>query len=695
MGSGDVDALSRSFRARAGLLGLLIVGTSAAAIWAATRDEGRGAPEQRVQLMIVTNSGEAGGLPALARGGFVVEAGSLEQWTELAREQVSDSEAEGIELVLELADERGFGFVVIEDPARFAEALGGLEVEPAPSEIDDFETSDFAVLSVGDFAFPHALTVGTTSEHPAVRLGGFAALDAVFEQPKIGARDNPELPTLEDLLFEDQTERGREMVTLAARFPATFKLLDAELRADMERAEGEGLVALSLLGPGLHTNTAIPTPDGGLISLRYELVPFSTTAETLELELGSALNFDWFSDRALAEGVREGEACTSLAGGSMPTSSTPQVAGISSDGSALALVTADGPISIWRKQPGPGCEWVQVGELPRGTFGERGALERLAPRFAADREPGQMGEAGVEDLPPPLFADVERGLVEDGPERELRSVEHLRVSSLDPRSGALEVETLLTLSGEGHFGSLVFVDPWRLAALTRREPSLLDGVFVEEHALVLVDRRHPQVRIRISNELFAPGRRLRELVLVSGGGPAGEAEGTPLGPTFLLTGRSSEGELELIELHIDGLALAEISGRARAEADAGSSEFSESMLLTLSPEDLYARVLVTRADLHSVAISPVSSVSGQGPRLVTLLARNLDRGPTQLAVLALRPEGGALQIVMPGVPARSSHYAPRVLADGRRVVFSSLTTVHIDADPFVVSRLSGPLSSGH
>jgi hypothetical protein len=152
MARADVEVLSRSFRSRISLLVLLVAGGLAAALWSGTRETGIGEPEDRRRLMVVTGDSDINYYVLLEQAGFAVEVDDYADWLVAARSEAPDSEAEGVGLLLELADRRGFGLVVFEGPS--ARDFSGLELEPAIDSIERLAERDYAVLSVGDFGFP-------------------------------------------------------------------------------------------------------------------------------------------------------------------------------------------------------------------------------------------------------------------------------------------------------------------------------------------------------------------------------------------------------------------------------------------------------------------------------------------------------------------------------------------------------------
>lgn len=639
MAAGDLDALSRSFWSRVGLLGLVVAAGVGAAVWAITRDQGRGEPEARHRVMVVADDDEAIDYgPALERAGFEIAVDTLGSWERRAHSLLDDVDARGIELVLELADERGIGFVILERPARFADTLEQLDVEPAPSEIEDFDGRDYAVLSVGDLGFPHALTVDEPGRDPLVRLPGHDALVALMRQPAIDHREDPDLPTVEELNFEKRIQRGHDMVALPPGFAARIDKAERELAARVGDEPG-----LRILTRGLQTGTAVPTPDGGLLVVRYELDVFSDNAETLEVEPLPTVYFDW-----LADGRLDGpaERCVALAGGELDTDERPRIH-VSDDGSALAIDSSgpapSGSVALWRKLAGEGCEWAEAGELPAAPHGI--AFGVLAPR--------PIAEQGV------VAARVLESSVRvwtDGGD-----------SSVD-----------LPLPVGQRARDVDFVDGSRLVAATETLPDNENANEDDDarvYTLQLLDRRRVGARVEIAIDDFAEGRRPQTVTVVDAG--------PDVGLTVLLTADNPHGEVELIALHVDAAALAlaegEHAGEAEAESESESETGSVPDVAVLAPSDLDARVLAHARRISGVTVSP----DGAGPRSVAF-AHGSERGPDEIVVLALDGSGDLRRVT----DNHARDFGPRFTADGRHLTINTLSRMSISQSVFIVPRLA-------
>lgn len=646
------------------MLVLLVAVGLGLAIWSGTRKEGRGAPEDRKRVMVVMAGGEVDYFAVLERGGFEIEVDSFEDWTEAAAATLPESELEGVALLLELADERGFGHVIFEAPAELD--FGELEIEPAPSSVEDFASRDYAALSVGDYAFPHRLSVDDPGEQEILRLPGYGALQALFRQPQITAREEDGRPTVEELQYEADIRVAREMIARPADFEALIEGAGEKLVAALGEEPG-----VTMLVEPFQTGTPIPTPDGGLLLFRHELEVYSDDAQTLELDIGPRMHFDWIGPEQLARGGGEAgyeaEACASLAEGAVEMSDLPQIEA-ARDGSTLALTFGDTDTQIWRKQAGPGCEWRRVAEVPPPSSARLG-VGVLAPRLVGGesmllaRVEGRGGEARLR-----LWLDAEDPDDDDEP-----AGGGAVLNEVEP-GGSRTVE-LLALE-QVDLGLVRFVDGHRLAVLSSahldedEQPArLVDAKRRAEHALHLVDRRRPGAHLRIPTEFFAPDRRLREFEVLDAGGP-------DRGPAFLISALNPDDEVELIELRVAAEAFADLDARLAAAREEDEGEGAdERELLTLTPEDLEVRVLLTRSSLFELVLSPDKS----------RLAFGFIDGPAPSELAVVELDGGEPRVLTDN---EVRDYLPRFTADGRRLAFASLTRVWISQVPFSVPRIA-------
>lgn len=634
-GSSDVEALDRSFRSRILLLGLLCVGAIGLATWSGTRETGRGAAEDPRRVMIVTVDERSGTdfYPRLfERAGFIAEVEGLAAWEARARDYVSDTEVEGLPLVLEFADLGGYGFVVLEDPAAFD--LSGLELEPALDEIDDLAGRQYAALSIGDLAFPHRLSVDDVGEDPFLRVPGQAALEAIYRQPRL-AIDREVLvqrPTVDELKLEDAIRVGRKLVETPPGFPA---IVDQVVIS--ENAALSGDAAKALVEP-LHTGSLLPVAGGGALLLHHELVVYSDDAQTLEIESAERLEIAWLSPEALAAGDPSmAQPCTDLHEGELRLASRPTFE-ISRDGRVLAISGERLGSRAWRKLDEPGCRFVDIGELPAREpdelhFGE------LAPEFEPSWVNGSRAVLA-------RIAQTDRGArlkLWTGADGEpLRAQELLEIDEVELRMPT-------------------FLDNHRVAMLSRTIAPDATIPPIPVDALHFVDRRRAASHLRIPAAFIGEGVRLRELAWLP-----------PRDPTsvwnlnVVVTALGEDGEVRV-------LALA-LSDEVAAALDAGMA-LPGPELETIAPGDLIVRTLVERDDLLGLAVDP-------GGRWLALVVSNPTRTSSELALFDRRD--ATLELLTHN---DLRDYLPRFTDDGRQLLISSLMKVWISGRTFTVPRV--------
>lgn len=183
----EIDELERSNTKRFvfGIGALVLIG---AAIAFAFRSKGIGAEEQDKKILVVHERNVIGLDRYAADLGFDPTTGTFEAWQEQVAQR-SDGKLSTtdvhLEHLLEFADRYGYGYVVLEHPQQFADELTALQIEQ-PAE---FEAARFAVVSVGDFADPHVLSIEPIHEGLQIDFASHMLM-ALFAQPRLTeARD--------------------------------------------------------------------------------------------------------------------------------------------------------------------------------------------------------------------------------------------------------------------------------------------------------------------------------------------------------------------------------------------------------------------------------------------------------------------------------------------------------------------------
>ena len=674
-GGSDLDALQGGFRARALLLGLVLVGGLGAALWSGTRQHGEGEPESRARLMVVSAGAEVDYYRVLERAGFEIAVDSYEDWLATARSALPESEAEGVPLLIEHADIEGIGYVVLESPASYSLADLEIDIQPDPASIEAFDTREYAVLSVGDLAFPHHLSVDPlANEGPElVRLPGFGALEAVFEQPTLLVREDDERPTVEELHHEDAIKVGARMVGKPAEFAAAIAASEATIAAELA-VDPE----VRLLVPEGEAGTAVPMPDGSVLVIHHPIEIYSRDANRLELQPAATLAVDYIGMPELAEFLDGGELklepCTSLAGGSLSLDDRPQLEA-AADGSALAITTLEGGTELWHWAHTNDCEWRSLGVVE--GLGE--GRVQIAPGPPSP-------EAGL-----PSLALIEVGV-------NLEGLDSVRAWSLAPDSvptavlgeGELEpgprlVQSELFRLEEGQLGRATFLDRNHVALLssTALPVEQATNSWMREDVIHILDCRAPGAHLRVPTAFFAEETTLHEIAMLEPAKVAPETSQVVHGPRLLLTASRAASPLQLLVLEIGAEAWADFITRAPAEAELEGA----SGLFTLTPEDLASHRLDTGEGDLRLGLS--------ASEWVVAWVEADRRGPSEVAYLGVHLSADVVDPESWTQPKRATQNAlvdrlPRVVPQIPALTFSTQIKTELSTRTYSVPRITTP-----
>ncbi|HEY8375364.1 MAG TPA: hypothetical protein VIK91_02695, partial [Nannocystis sp.] len=182
----DLDVLRRSHRGKFVALGALLLAAGGLVYWN-QRPGPIGNREQPERVLVVPAS-HWRYRPYLEKWGFTAQEGRMQTMVDELREKLPDATETGPAAVLKLADWAGFAYVAFENPAALD--FSGLDIDGG---VPTFEPHHrFAVVSAGDYAFPHKLTV---SAEPSEYMSGpeLDLLSALFAQEPLAStlRDDP------------------------------------------------------------------------------------------------------------------------------------------------------------------------------------------------------------------------------------------------------------------------------------------------------------------------------------------------------------------------------------------------------------------------------------------------------------------------------------------------------------------------
>jgi hypothetical protein len=351
----DLEALSRSGRGKFILLGVLLAGALGAATWSFLKKGGVGNPEESGKVLVVSRGTTVGYGNVLREGGFEAGENTMSYWTNKAKDELPESEAQGVAAIMELADQFGWGYVAFEAPADVD--FSGLDIDGGvPTFAPD---AKWAVLSVGDYAFPHQLTVNPPPSK-VLRDPALPLLQALFEQERLKALLEPDSLSVSELQLRD---RLKEALQRIEQVPEAERMADKivgkvrEQLVDNERGDPKP----ALVGEPLESSTVYVLPNGQIFSSArgFELV--TRDAVRADLDLGDERRFVVGAPGAEAS---ERVPCESLAGGKVSVADGGSLTW-APDGSAVVLETlAEGQV-LWTfagKEPAA-CTFTRTGTL--------------------------------------------------------------------------------------------------------------------------------------------------------------------------------------------------------------------------------------------------------------------------------------------------------------------------------------------
>ncbi len=352
----DFEVLRRSGRSK--VLALLVVGGTAlaAAGWYFTREQGTGNPEDAAKVLLVGSDPDT--LVMLEEGGFEVDGASFEKWTSKAHEQVPDldADADGVESIMRLADRYGYGYVVFERPHELD--FSRLELESAPTLSEEV---GFAVVSAGDLAFPHAMTIATEPS-PILREFSLEVLEALFAQEALD-----EIALGKAIETPEAIERRRRLRPALERLEQLHALeqqrdaIISDLRQRFEHEE-RAEPPPRMLGELLESGTPFPLANGRIlmVSRGFEII----SPDGVELDAQTLGNQVWHTG-STEDAPSERTRCDVMEVGALALDRNPRY-WFGADGASLLANTLTRGYVQWALAPqSDGCEFTKQGPLPR------------------------------------------------------------------------------------------------------------------------------------------------------------------------------------------------------------------------------------------------------------------------------------------------------------------------------------------
>jgi hypothetical protein len=609
----DVTALRRSDRSKPLLLGLLCLGALVAATWSWAGQKGTGEPDEaRKVLVVIDGSTPLDHVSMLSRAGFDHPMqGTVEEIE--SRAAKLELEERGLEGIISVADELGYGFVALQNPQRFD--LSDLDLQDDAPTVE--ETTSWAVLSVGDLAFPHWLSVDPKASE-VVEMPGIDLLQAMYRQQRL-AEDRETLthhPTIEELGLQANIDSGLNVVNRVARLES----LASNLAIDIEKLAGLG--GASPLGLPLETGGPVPLPDGGILSVVQDVRIVSRDAFTLSYDLADTLRLEYTPAGSFFEGPDRRVRCTTLAGGELAVDEFPEIV-TSPDGSVFLIHTASKGLEVWAALDGGQCRFERQGRIPSPEKGERGL--------------GVPSKAGQ-------IARVSR----DG---DGASFVRLYQPTMDPR---FEPATDLAELERVKLGKPVWLGERFMVAGGR---TWEEGSDSSRDGLFLFSLDHPGAALEIDTTLFGEVSRFRDMISLEDG------QGS-----FLLTTRDAPTKVFRVSFAepMTELFPAEVE---KPEDPVDAEAPVDAKVPMLTPEQ------VTVELIHEGGVLSAPSISPEGA-WVAFSHRDEERlrGAEDVALLRLDPPATELLMVTEGTVG---DHKPRFTDDGKHLAFETRIEVSI------------------
>ena len=630
----DLEALRRSGRGKVlALLLLLAVALGAAGWFFFVRKQGTGNPEDPAKVLVVARS--RGLSLVLHDVGFDAAEGTFEAWELKAKDEVPNLQVTGIHAIMTLADRFGYGYVVFEQPQDVD--FSTLDIDGGVPELP--EHVRFAVLSAGDFGFPHVMTVNPEPSQ-VLRGSSVVILQALFEQERLAEAllDN-ESPSMEAIQLRDQLREGIDRL---AQIPEAEKMAEKivhQVRRQLEEEERAERKA-SLVGEPLESGSPFALANGQIltVSRAFQVITRDTVRADLDLDETERL---WLGAPGAEAGTRT--SCEAVHGGALSVHESPRY-WMADDGAALLVQSLSEGLTLWTldAKAGPGCAFTAKGTV---SAPGPGLGEAVPAGHGQVARAGRVGGQGVISV------------VTAGEDDEL----------------------MLGMLDDAELQHVAWLSDRHLVAV---------GHGIGESALYLFDTQTPLTVLRLSGTAFENAEALHEVAA----GKQGER------PVIVVTAGYSPRRLHRLDLPQDLSALFADPPVDAAAADPGSldtedparagmlDEVDPAMgsreerglpsIVTLDPN----RFVVTALTHEGSVRGP--SVSADGTRVAFELRGDVfdPTEPGDAEIAAVPVTGGSLEVLTRN--ALKDH-DPRLTPNGSHVVFK--TRVEIPKTDWVVT----------
>lgn len=349
----DLEVLRQSHRGKFIALAALLVGAGGVLWYRYGRDAPIGNREDTDHVFVVPQSGLRY-KTFLEKWGFVPQEARADTFVDELKEKLPEATETGAAAILKLADWAGYAYVAFEDPATID--FSGVNIQGGLPTFEPYHR--FAVLTAGDYAFPHKLTVNAK---PSEIMNGpeLDLLSALFAQEPLAStlRDDPR-NSPDVIVLRTKVQEGIHAYTAVADAEATVAKIEGKARALLVDKE-KGKPAPSLLG-GVHESiNPIALADGGSLLLTRRIHFSSSTGFNADLDLDRTWNFAYVPPGA--DPVAGRVPCTSLLGGSLDETGRRPSFRFSPQGDSL-LIHSDGLSQLFKLEAGQ-CALTHLGNI--------------------------------------------------------------------------------------------------------------------------------------------------------------------------------------------------------------------------------------------------------------------------------------------------------------------------------------------
>lgn len=367
------DELEASFRRR-NTGGLVSVAAAAIAVLGVgayiLMQGGKGELDEPHRLILVSDQYVS--YPDLVEPwGFEALQGTVAAWERQAIDDLQEPELEGLGAAARFADEYGYGYLVVENPADYD--WSSLDIELPALE----PHQRFAVLAIGDLAHEGGLTFSETGP-PGLESRDHRLLTALFAQPRLAeTMAPPEDAPIELTVLAGRVEWAVHRLEAMAETEKTISAIQEDVDHLLGEAE-RGDATPELLGPTMSSVKAWALADGGVLLVMRDGRLITRDGRAGDIVLDETRRFRYLPPGAAPD--TPPEDCTSLAGGSLTGGVITRMA----VGGDAVLFDNAGQVDVWTLDPKGRCAFTHAGQAPKlptdeklGTPAGNGKVARI------------------------------------------------------------------------------------------------------------------------------------------------------------------------------------------------------------------------------------------------------------------------------------------------------------------------------